>query len=41
MALGEKRNGTIFAADAERRDAPEYRSRKSSLSWWMTRRTAH
>ena len=24
MALGEKRNGTIFAADAERRDAPEY-----------------
>lgn len=24
MALGEKRNGSIFAADAERRDAPEY-----------------
>ena len=26
MALGEKRNGSIFAADAERRDAPEYQA---------------
>lgn len=26
MALGEKRNGSIFATDAERRDTPEYRA---------------